>query len=327
MAGPSESLPSASQVNLLAVAGATACGKTRLGVELARHLSGEIISADSRQVFRGLDLGTGKDLHDYGSVPYHLIDIVDPKTEFSVFDFQEHCYQAIKNIQHRGNLPCLVGGSGLYLESVLLGYRMVAVPENPDLRRELESFSDAQLRERLTGLKTQLHNVTDFGSRARLIRAIEIAQVQAETIPPEPMNLNALVLGIHWPRVELRQRIRQRLEARLKQGLIEEVQNLLAQGVSHQRLESLGLEYRWVSHYLRGAMDTVALVEGLSCAIAQFAKRQETWFRRMERRGVAIVWLAGGDQLPERAMKICAEIEWSHAPKRPHPIVIPPSKN
>ncbi|MBF0132264.1 MAG: tRNA (adenosine(37)-N6)-dimethylallyltransferase MiaA [Magnetococcales bacterium] len=300
--------------DLLAVVGATASGKTRLGVQLACHLSGEIISADSRQVYRGLDVGTGKDLHEYGLVPYHLIDIIDIQTEFNVFDFQARCYQAIADISQRGHLPCLVGGSGLYLESILQGYRMVRVPENRELRRELEELSEADLKLRLIALQPRLHNDTDLLHRDRLVRAIEIAQGDPQTIPATHGTLNPFVLGIHWPREILRHRIWTRLEMRLQGGLVEEVQRLLAEGVSHERLESLGLEYRWVARYLRGEMNREKLQEGLSRAIGQFAKRQETWFRRMQRRGVAIHWLEGGDHLMQEALERCSEVTWKHRP-------------
>ncbi|MBF0436737.1 MAG: tRNA (adenosine(37)-N6)-dimethylallyltransferase MiaA [Magnetococcales bacterium] len=294
--------------NLLAIIGATASGKTRLGVELAQFLSGEIISADSRQVYRGLDIGTGKDLHEYGSVPYHLVDIVDPQTEFSVFDFQGHCHQSIRSITERGNLPCLVGGSGLYLESVLLGYQMARVPENPTLRLELELLDDHSLQQRLESLKPRLHNSTDLTTRARMIRAIEIAT--SGSLIPIPLNLQTKVLGIQWPRTILRQRIQDRLQYRLKNGLIEEGQRLLGQGMTHDRMESMGLEYRWVSRYLREEITIQTLQTELGRAIAQFAKRQETWFRRMERRGITITWLEGGDTLTEQAREACAQVEW-----------------
>ncbi|MBF0602352.1 MAG: tRNA (adenosine(37)-N6)-dimethylallyltransferase MiaA [Nitrospirae bacterium] len=304
--------------DLLAVVGATASGKTHLGVQLARHLSGEIISADSRQVYRGLDVGTGKDLHEYGSVPdplpYHLIDIIDVQTEFNVFDFQARCYQAIADISQRGHLPCLVGGSGLYLESILQGYRMVRVPENRELRRELEELSEADLKLRLIALQPHLHNETDLLHRDRLVRAIEIAQGDPQATPSVHGKLNPFVLGIHWPREVLRHRIWTRLEMRLRGGLVEEVQRVLAEGVSHDRLELLGLEYRWVSRYLRGEMNREKLQEGLSRAIGQFAKRQETWFRRMQRRGVAIHWLEGGDSIIQEALERCSKVAWKHRP-------------
>ncbi|MBF0107826.1 MAG: tRNA (adenosine(37)-N6)-dimethylallyltransferase MiaA [Magnetococcales bacterium] len=292
---------------LLVVLGATASGKTRLGVDLARSLDGEIISVDSRQVYRGLDLGTGKDLHEYGDIRHHLIDCVDPDDEFCVYDFQKMCYRAIGEIEARGKLPCLVGGSGLYLESVLLGYRMARVPENPGLRRELASWSDVALTQRLRQSQPRLHNTTDLTSRTRLIRAIEIAEAPRDTIRvPELTRPRMVVLGIHWPRPVLRERIRRRLDQRLEAGLIDEVRHLLDRGVHHERLESLGLEYRWVSRHLRGEMDDPALREGLARAIGQFAKRQETWFRRMERRGVAISWIEGGDRMSFQALRLCA---------------------
>ncbi|MBF0139566.1 MAG: tRNA (adenosine(37)-N6)-dimethylallyltransferase MiaA [Magnetococcales bacterium] len=294
--------------NLLAIIGATASGKTRLGVELARSLSGEIISADSRQVYRGLDIGTGKDLHEYGSVPYHLVDIVDPQTEFNVFDFQGRCYQSIRSITERGNLPCLVGGSGLYLESILMGYPMTRVPENPTLRLELALLDNDALQQRLETLKPRLHNSTDLTTRARMIRAIEIAA--SETPTPTPFPLHSKVLGIRWARTILRQRIQDRLRYRLDNGLIEEGQHLLCQGMTHERMESMGLEYRWVSRYLRKEITIQTLQTELGRAIAQFAKRQETWFRRMERRGITITWLEGGDTLSEQAQEACAQIEW-----------------
>lgn len=294
--------------NLLAIVGATASGKTRLGVALARSLSGEIISADSRQVYRGLDIGTGKDLHEYGFVPCHLVDIVDPQTEFNLFAFQEHCYQAIRSISERGNLPLLVGGSGLYLESILLGYQMAKVPENPTLRLALERLDDHTLEQRLASLNPRLHNTTDLTTRARMIRAIEIATTKTNI--PTPPNLQTKVLGIQWPRTILRQRIHERLQHRIKNGLIEEVQRLLNQGTTHERMESMGLEYRWVSRYLRREITLTTLQTKLGRAITQFAKRQETWFRRMEKRGVCITWLQGGDTLIQQACDACAHVGW-----------------
>lgn len=298
--------------DLLAVLGATASGKTRLGVELARHLLGEIISADSRQVYRGLDVGTGKDLHEYGSIPYHLVDIIDTETEFNVFDFQVRCHQAIEEISLRCHLPCLVGGSGLYLESILQGYQMVRVPENLELRRDLSQLSEEDLKLRLLALQPRLHNDTDLVHRDRLVRAIEIALGCNQAAPPEIRRLNPFVLGIHWPRETMRKRIATRLAMRLQGGLVEEVQRLLGEGVSHDRLELLGLEYRWVSRYLKGEVRMDALQEGLFRAIAQFAKRQETWFRRMQRRGLVIHWLEGGDHLTEDAIRRCSEVKWKH---------------
>lgn len=294
--------------NLLVLLGATASGKTRLGVDLARLLQGEIISADSRQVYRGMDLGTGKDLAEYGEVPYHLIDIVDPGYEFNVFEFQHRAYAAIEAIRQRDRLPLLVGGTGLYLDAVLRGYRLVAVAENPELRSELAALDMAQLAARLLQLRPELHNSTDLTDRARLVRAIEIASGEAEAaaeLPPPP-EIRPLVLGLQWPRERLRQRISRRLKERLEQGMIEEVASLHAAGVPWATLEFYGLEYRFIAQHLQGILNRNDMTQKLASAIHQFAKRQETWFRRMEKQGTRIHWLdAEGDALGE-AMGVIA---------------------
>ncbi|ABA90335.2 tRNA (N6-dimethylallyl-A37)-dimethylallyltransferase [Syntrophotalea carbinolica DSM 2380] len=286
--------------NLLVILGPTASGKTRLGVAAARALDGEIISADSRQVFRGMDIGTGKDLSEYGDVPYHLIDICEAGSEFSVFDFQERFCTAYADIRKRGRLPVLVGGTGLYLDCVLRNYRLVKVPENPVLRAELDPLSMDQLAERLRALKPEQHNTTDLGHRERLLRAIEIAEGEkacGETGPVLP-GLRPLVFGVRWERAVLRRRITARLKERLDAGLIDEVQALLDAGVAHRMLEHYGLEYRLVSQHLRGELNRNDMFQKLNSAIHQFAKRQDTWFRRMERQGVQIHWLDGaGDPL------------------------------
>ena len=280
-------------INLLVILGPTASGKTSLGVRAARALDGEIISADSRQVFRGMDIGTGKDLAEYGEVPCHLIDIAEPGSEFSVFEFQRRFFAAFKDIRKRGKLPVVVGGTGLYLEAVLQGYRMVEVPENPPLRKELSVLSDEALRERLIILRPEQHNVTDLQDRDRLVRAIEIAEgtAAAERELPTLPRLHPVIFGLRWERSELRRRIRRRLLERLGQGMVEEVRRLLDAGVSHESLEYYGLEYRYLSRYLGGELNYNDMVQKLSAAIGQFAKRQETWFRRMERRGTIIHWL------------------------------------
>lgn len=286
--------------NVLVVLGPTASGKTRLSVRLARAWNGEVVSADSRQVYRGLNLGAGKDLDEFAldgtQVPYHLIDIVDLDMEFSVFDYQRRFFDVFEDISDRTRLPVLVGGTGLYLEAVLKGYRMVEVPEDPELRTELTDLSHEALVARLEALKPNLHNTTDLVDRARLVRAIEIA-TYAKTCEPEPTpGLRPLILGTRWPRPELRERIRRRLAARIEAGMIEEVEGLRVQGISWGRLELLGLEYRFIAQYLQGAIATKAdLFEKLSIAIGQFAKRQETWFRRMERQGTVIHWVNRAD--------------------------------
>ncbi|PLX92591.1 MAG: tRNA (adenosine(37)-N6)-dimethylallyltransferase MiaA [Desulfuromonas sp.] len=281
--------------NLLVILGATASGKTTLGVQIATQLDGEIISADSRQVFRGMDLGTGKDLEEYGEIPYHLIDILAAGAEFSVFDFQKRCYNAIETIRQHGQLPLLVGGTGLYLDAVLRGYRMVEVPENPLLRAELAHLNDAALAARLTTLRPQQHNRTDLEDRQRLIRAIEIALGEAEaaaTLPPPP-PISPTIFGLRWPRPLLHQRISHRLKQRLKAGMIAEVEALHASGVSWKQLDNYGLEYRFISRHLQGELNLNDMTQQLASAIRQFAKRQETWFRRMEKQGTTIHWLDG----------------------------------
>lgn len=283
--------------NLIVILGPTASGKTRLGVEVARALGGEIISADSRQVYTGMDIGTGKDLQEYGEVPYHLIDLVPPGHEFNVFEFQQRFYQVFTEIRARDALPILVGGTGLYLDAVLRGYRLVEVPENAALRQKLAPLSTEALQQRLLALRPQQHNSTDLDDRARLIRAIEIAEGElaaAATLPPPP-DIRPLIFGVRWPREVLRQRITRRLRERLEQGLIEEVEALQRGGVPFETLEFYGLEYRFVAQYLKGELRRNDMVQKLNSAIHQFAKRQETWFRRMERQGTAIHWVDGGE--------------------------------
>ncbi|MCE1225189.1 MAG: tRNA (adenosine(37)-N6)-dimethylallyltransferase MiaA [Geobacteraceae bacterium] len=291
-----------SACNLLTILGPTASGKTRLAVALAQTLSGEIISADSRQVFRRMDIGTGKDLHEYGAVPYHLIDVLEPGQECSVFIFQRLFLQAFEEITARGRLPILCGGTGLYLDAALRGYRMVEVPENHQLRAELADKSDAELIEMLVKLLPDQHNRTDQTDRARTIRAIEIASYQPDNqAEQEPFPaISPLVLGIRWERTELRRRITQRLRQRLEAGMLDEIQKLHDGGVTWERLDYYGLEYRYGGMFLRGELNRNDLFQKLNAAIHDFAKRQETWFRRMEKNGVVIHWLDGaGDPLAE----------------------------
>jgi tRNA dimethylallyltransferase len=285
--------------NLLVILGPTASGKTRLGVELARLSGAEILSVDSRQVYRGLDIGSGKDLEEYvvggTEVPYQLIDIVNLDVEFSVFDFQRRFFQVFESLQQRGTPAIAVGGSGLYLEAVLKAYRMVDVPPDEELRSELQSLSLELLGQRLEKLRS-IHNTTDIEDRERLTRAIEIAEYTARNEPAPAPGIDALVLGVRWDRAVLRRRIRDRLSARLRGGLVEEVEQLHARGVSWEKLSFLGLEYRFVSEYLKGEIrNRNDLKQKLGSAICAFAKRQETWFRRMQRRGMAIHWIDEGD--------------------------------
>jgi tRNA dimethylallyltransferase len=285
-------------IHLIVILGATASGKTGLAVATARQLDGEIISADSRQVFRGMDLGTGKDLAEYGAVPYHLIDIAEPGSEFNVYRFQQLCFDGLETIRARGRTPILCGGTGLYLDAVLQGYRMIQVPENPELRAELSRRTDEQLRERLLALKPLQHNRTDLLDRERLLRALEIAsgeQQQAAHRPPLPA-LQPLIFGLRWPRPLLRERIAVRLQQRLDAGMIAEVEGLHAAGVPWENLEFYGLEYRFIARHLQGLLSYNDMKQQLQSAIGQFAKRQDTWFRRMQRRGTTIHWLDGDNQ-------------------------------
>lgn len=293
-------------LEMLAIVGPTASGKTRLAVALAEEFGGEIISADSRQVFRGMDIGSGKDLHEYGRIPYHLIDILDAGGEFSVFEFQRRFKGALADINSRGTLPILCGGSGMYLDAALRGYQMIEVPYDDSLRSELASKSETELVEELLRIKPELHNSTDLLDRERTIRAIEIARgeiARGPAIAPQS-RLQSVVIGIHWERETLRQRITNRLRERLENGLIEEVECLHAGGVAWERLDYYGLEYRYVGSFLRGDMNRNDLFQRLNSAIHNFAKRQGNWFRRMERHGVAINWIEGSGNQLEQARKI-----------------------
>ena len=301
------------RANALVVLGPTASGKTRIGVQLAHDLGGEVVSADSRQVYRELNIGSGKDLAEYevhgARVPYHLIDIADLSQEFSVFDYQRRFHETFVALEERGVLPVIVGGSGLYLDSALMGYRMVAVPENPALRAELAAWPDEVLTARLLALKGQLHNTTDLVDRERLVRAIEIAEYSRDHEPEPAPEVRPLILGTHWDRAALRLRILQRLKERFDAGMIDEVKELHDRGVTWERLERLGLEYHFIAEYLqRKIARKNDLVQKLHTAICQFAKRQDTWFRRMERRG-AVIYAA-----PQADIQSAWEIIQRHGP-------------
>jgi tRNA dimethylallyltransferase len=288
--------------NLLTILGPTASGKTRLAVAVARELDGEIISADSRQVFRGMDIGSGKDLHEYGQVPYHLIDILDSGEEFSVFAFLRLFRETFDDIAGRDRLPILCGGTGLYLDAVLRGYRMVEVPEDQSLRAELEGRSEEELTALLQELKPEQHNTSDLLERSRTIRAIEIARFEREHADrQEPLpDIRSLTIGIRWDRSELRRRITERLRMRLENGMIEEVRRLHEGGVAWERLDYYGLEYRYIGAFLQGKLNRNDIFQKLNSAINDFAKRQENWFKKMEKNGVLINWVDGsGDPLAE----------------------------
>jgi tRNA dimethylallyltransferase len=291
-----------SNYNLIVMLGQTATGKTALAARLARDLGLEILSADSRQVYKGMDLGTGKDLDDFVvdgvAVPYHLIDIVDPDHEFNVFEYQERFYESFLEISRRGIVPIMVGGTGLYIEAVVEGYRMRKVPEDSELRKRLEKKSDETLRVRLRELNPDLHNTTDILDRNRLIRALEIAEytethrLEEEEASPE---IIPFIIGIRWERDVVRLRIRERLQKRFAMGMVDEVKSLHDSGISWEKLDFFGLEYRYVSLYLQGRMDYDEMFEKLVTKIGQFSKRQGTWFRRMEKRGAVIHWIDGAD--------------------------------
>lgn len=287
--------------SMITILGPTACGKTALAVALAARTDGEIISADSRQVYRGMDIGTGKDLEDYTldgrQIPYHLIDIADAGTKYNLFRYQQDFHSVYNDIRSRGRLPILCGGTGLYIEAVLRGYAISPVPQNDELRKQLEGKSLAELTLMLEQLKRQnqstMHNTTDVDSAQRAIRAIEIETYNAAH-PTEERQMPAvdsLVIGVDIDRDERRRKITHRLKERLEHGLVEEVRNLLDSGVAPDDLLYYGLEYKYVTEYVLGRLSYDEMFRQLEIAIHQFAKRQMTWFRGMERRGTKIHWI------------------------------------
>lgn len=283
-------------IDLIAIIGPTASGKTPFAAALAHRLHTEIISADSRQVYRGMDLGTGKDLADYtieGQViPYHLIDIADPGYKYNVFEYQHDFLATYTDIRNRGLRPIVCGGTGLYIESVLRGYRLLPVPENPALRQQLEGLSLEALTQLLGSYKA-LHNTTDVDTTKRAIRAIEIEEYYAHT-PIEERSfpqLSSLVIGLKIERELRREKITHRLKQRLNEGMIDEVRQLLHQGVAADDLIYYGLEYKYLTLYIIGRLTYDEMFTQLETAIHQFAKRQMTWFRGMERRGCTIHWI------------------------------------
>lgn len=282
--------------DLIAILGPTASGKTPFATALAAELNTEIISADSRQIYRGMDLGTGKDLADYTiggrNIPYHLIDIADPGYKYNVFEYQRDFLSAYEAIKQKGCLPVLCGGTGMYLEAVLKGYRLLPVPENPELRARLEGKSLAELTEILKQYKT-LHNSTDVDTAKRTIRAIEIEEyyLQTDVAQREFPKLNSLIIGVDIDRELRREKITRRLRQRLDEGMVDEVRRLLAGGIKADDLIYYGLEYKYLTLYAIGKMSYDEMFAGLQTAIHQFAKRQMTWFRGMERRGFTIHWV------------------------------------
>ena len=295
--------------DLITLLGPTASGKTPLAAALADRLHSEIISGDSRQVYRRMDLGTGKDLADYvvngHPIPYHLIDIAEPGTKYNVFEFQHDFLRAYESIRSRGMLPILCGGTGMYLESVLKGYKLLPVPENPELREKLSGKSLEELTAILAGYKT-LHNSTDVDTAKRAIRAIEIEEyyrtqpVDARDFP----EIHSLIIGVDIDRELRREKITRRLKQRLEEGMVEEVRRLLDEGIAPEDLIYYGLEYKYLTLYVTGALTYTEMFRQLEIAIHQFAKRQMTWFRGMERRGFTIHWIDATRSTEEKVEEI-----------------------
>lgn len=295
--------------NSVTVLGPTAGGKTSLAAHLALALNGEIISADSRQVYRGMDIGTGKDIADYTingtQIPFHLIDIVDAGVKYNVYEYQKDFIPVFKDIESRKKLPVLCGGSGMYIEAVLKGYKLINVPINITLRDELNLKSDEELIQILKSFK-QLHNTSDIDTRKRMIRAIEIEKYYIKN--PEIDNnfpqINSLIIGVKSDRNTQRQRITQRLKQRLNEGMIDEVKVLLSKGIQPDDLIYYGLEYKFLTQYILGELTFDEMFKKLETAIHQFAKRQMTWFRKMEKSGFVIHWIDGNESLDSKINKI-----------------------
>ena len=295
--------------DLITILGPTASGKTPLAVALAYKLDTEIISGDSRQIYRRMDLGTGKDLADYvvndHQVPYHLIDIVDPGYKYNVFEYQRDFLAAYNKVKQKGKLPVLCGGTGMYLESVLKGYRLLPVPENPQLRTSLADKSLKELTQMLSTYK-KLHNSTDVDTVKRAIRAIEIEEYYL-TQSPEARSfpeIKSLVVGVDIERDLRREKITRRLKQRLDEGMVDEVRKLLDEGIAPEDLIYYGLEYKFLTLYVTGEITYDEMFHGLETAIHQFAKRQMTWFRGMERRGITIHWIDATLPMEEKVAKI-----------------------
>ncbi len=298
---------------LITILGPTASGKTPLAAALARKVDGEILSADSRQVYRRMDIGTGKDLSDYGDVPYHLIDICEPGTKYNLFQYQQDFAAAYQDIVSRGKQPILCGGTGLYIEAVLKGYELSPVPQNPELRAQLEGKSLEELTEMLRELKhrngSHMHNTTDVDTAQRAIRAIEIESgVAASPVAVSPWKdddtVAPLVVGVNISRELRREKITHRLKTRLDEGMVDEIRGLLDSGIPAEDLIYYGLEYKYLTEYVIGRLSYDEMFRQLEIAIHQFAKRQMTWFRGMERRGFTIHWIDATLPMEEKVNQI-----------------------
>ena len=295
---------------MITILGPTASGKTSLAAALAKEIGGEIISADSRQVYRRMDIGTGKDLEDYQGVPYHLIDIVEPGTKYNLFQYQQDFFHIYNNIIGRDKTPILCGGTGLYIEAVLKGYQLSPVPQNPELRQRLENKSLDELTQMLVELKTKngsvMHNTTDVDSCQRAIRAIEIEEynLHTPTARREMPPVDSLIIGVNIDREARREKITRRLKARLDEGMVDEVRGLLEEGIPADDLIYYGLEYKYLTEYIIGKLSYDEMFQRLEIAIHQFAKRQMTWFRGMERRGFTIHWIDALLPMDEKVRRI-----------------------
>ena len=302
---------------MITILGPTASGKTPLAAALAQRIDGEIISADSRQVYRRMDIGTGKDLADYtiavdGSpvnIPYHLIDICEPGTKYNLFQYQQDFFDAYNNIIGKGKTPILCGGTGLYIEAVLKGYQLSPVPQNPELRARLEGKSLEELTEMLRKLKQKngsvMHNTTDVDTAQRAIRAIEIEMEQQNyPLTSHLSPLSSLIIGVNIDRELRREKITRRLKARLDEGMVDEVRGLLAEGIPAEDLIYYGLEYKYLTEYIIGKLTYDEMFRQLEIAIHQFAKRQMTWFRGMERRGFTIHWIEALQPMEDKVAEI-----------------------
>lgn len=297
---------------MITILGPTATGKTKLAASIAHRFNGEIISADSRQVYRGMDLGTGKDYGDYTvagkEIPYHLVDIADPGYEYSVFEFQRDFLRVFFDILSHDKLPVLCGGTGMYLEALLAGYRLQDVPQNKTLRADLVGKSPAELNRILSNYR-RVHNITDTTDRERTIRAIEIEAYRQKHPENESTfpKIEHAIFGVRFERAEIRKRITDRLKQRLDEGMVDEVKKLLDSGLKPGQLRFYGLEYRYLTDYITGEIEYEEMFRLLNTAIHQFAKRQMTWFRRMEKKGFEIHWIDGSLPLEEK-LEIVREV-------------------
>ncbi len=283
--------------NLITILGPTAVGKTRLAAQIADVINAEIISADSRQVYKGMDIGTGKDLKDYTVadhiIKHHLIDVAEPTEEYNLFRFVNEFLKVFNDINSRNKIPILCGGTGLYLNAVIKNYSLKESPPDKDLQNLLRTLSIEELKEKLFSLNPALHNTTDLLNKERLIRAIEIAGASDESVTE--LNINSLVIGVKLERLIIKERITNRLKLRLDNGMIEEVKRLTDSGLSYDKLNFFGLEYRYIGLYLQRQLSYDEMFEKLNQSIHNFAKRQMTWFRKMEKEGIDIHWIEGPD--------------------------------